>query len=91
MEGGKGSVCQCQCQCQVIVLILLFSSDSIFYSVLVKSNGKGGIQEVYRVRLPGNPVIGEGKVSERSEAKRASLDEDENTRDESREMKWLQT
>jgi len=66
VEGGKGSVCQCQCQ--VIVLILLFSSDSIFYSVLVKSNGKGGIQEVYRVRLPGNPVIGEGKVSERSEA-----------------------
>jgi len=37
------------------------SGASLFYSVLVKSDGRGSIQEVYRVRLPGNPVIGEGK------------------------------
>ena len=41
---------------------------SINYSVLVKSDGKGGIQEIYRVRLPGNPVIGEGKPENQNHA-----------------------
>lgn len=41
---------------------------SIFYSVLVKSDSKGNIQEIYRVRLPGNPVIGEGKPENQNHA-----------------------
>lgn len=41
---------------------------SLFYSVLVKSDGRGSIQEVYRVRLPGNPVIGEGKPENQNHA-----------------------
>jgi len=39
-----------------------------FYSVLVKSNGKGGINEIYRIRLPGNPVVGEGKPENQNHA-----------------------
>ena len=42
--------------------------ESIFYSVLVKSDGEGGITEIYRVRLPGNPVIGEGKPENQNHA-----------------------
>ena len=34
------------------------SGASAFYSVLVKSDGKGSIKEIYRVRLPGNLIIG---------------------------------
>ena len=41
---------------------------SAFYSVLVKSDGCGGIQEIYRVRLPGNPVLGEGKPENQNHA-----------------------
>jgi len=41
---------------------------SLFYSCLVKSDGKGKIQEVYRVQLPGNPVIGEGKPENQNHA-----------------------
>ena len=41
---------------------------SVYYSVLVKSDRKGGIQEIYRVRLPGNPVIGEGKPENQNHA-----------------------
>lgn len=41
---------------------------SIFYSVLLKSDGRGNIQEVYRVRLPGNPVLGEGKPENQNHA-----------------------
>lgn len=44
------------------------SGASLFYSVLVKSDGRGSIQEVYRVRLPGNPVIGEGKPENQNHA-----------------------
>jgi callose synthase len=44
------------------------SGASVFYSVLVKSDGKGKIQEVYRVRLPGNPVVGEGKPENQNHA-----------------------
>jgi callose synthase len=44
------------------------AGSSIYYSVLVKSNGKGKIEEVYRVRLPGNPVIGEGKPENQNHA-----------------------
>jgi len=44
------------------------SGASLFYSVLVKSDGKGHIQEIYRVRLPGNPVIGEGKPENQNHA-----------------------
>jgi callose synthase len=41
---------------------------AIYYSVLVKSDGKGNITEVYRVRLPGDPVIGEGKPENQNHA-----------------------
>jgi callose synthase len=41
---------------------------ALFYSVLVKSDGKGNIIDVYRVRLPGNPVIGEGKPENQNHA-----------------------
>eukprot|EP00531_Pseudo-nitzschia_arenysensis_P008982 CAMPEP_0116126230 /NCGR_PEP_ID=MMETSP0329-20121206/6225_1 /TAXON_ID=697910 /ORGANISM="Pseudo-nitzschia arenysensis, Strain B593" /LENGTH=2134 /DNA_ID=CAMNT_0003620307 /DNA_START=237 /DNA_END=6641 /DNA_ORIENTATION=- len=41
---------------------------SLYYSVLVKSDGKGNILELYRVRLPGNPVIGEGKPENQNHA-----------------------
>lgn len=41
---------------------------AVYYSVLVKSDGRGGIQEVYRVRLPGNPVLGEGKPENQNHA-----------------------
>ena len=41
---------------------------TVYYSVLVKSDGKGKILEVYRVRLPGNPVIGEGKPENQNHA-----------------------
>lgn len=41
---------------------------SIYYSVLVKSDGNGGIEEIYRVRLPGNPVVGEGKPENQNHA-----------------------
>uniref|UniRef100_A0A7S4EG16 1,3-beta-glucan synthase n=1 Tax=Pseudo-nitzschia australis TaxID=44445 RepID=A0A7S4EG16_9STRA len=41
---------------------------ALYYSVLVKSDGKGNILEVYRVRLPGNPVIGEGKPENQNHA-----------------------
>ncbi|KAL7564229.1 hypothetical protein ACA910_012257 [Epithemia clementina (nom. ined.)] len=44
------------------------SGASIYYSVLVKSDGKGSIREIYRVRLPGNPVIGEGKPENQNHA-----------------------
>lgn len=44
------------------------SGASIFYSVLLKSDGRGNIQEVYRVRLPGNPVVGEGKPENQNHA-----------------------
>lgn len=44
------------------------SGASVFYSVLVKSDKDGGIQEIYRVRLPGNPVIGEGKPENQNHA-----------------------
>jgi callose synthase len=41
---------------------------AIYYSVLVKSDGKGSIIEVYRVRLSGDPVIGEGKPENQANA-----------------------
>lgn len=44
------------------------SGASVFFSVLVKSNGKGKIEEIYRVRLPGNPIIGEGKPENQNHA-----------------------
>jgi len=44
------------------------SGAADFYSVLMKSDRKGGIQEVYRVRLPGNPVLGEGKPENQNHA-----------------------
>ena len=44
------------------------SGAAVYYSCLVKSDGNGGIQEVYRVRLPGNPVLGEGKPENQNHA-----------------------
>merc|ERR1719506_3201833 len=39
-----------------------------FYSCLVKAGDNGDPAEVYRVRLPGNPVIGEGKPENQNHA-----------------------
>ncbi|KAH8055610.1 1,3-beta-D-glucan synthase [Aureococcus anophagefferens] len=39
-----------------------------FYSCLVKAGEDGNPAEVYRVRLPGNPVIGEGKPENQNHA-----------------------
>jgi len=39
-----------------------------FYSVLVKAGDAGKMEEVFRVRLPGNPVIGEGKPENQNHA-----------------------
>ncbi|KAL7541715.1 hypothetical protein ACHAXR_012973, partial [Thalassiosira sp. AJA248-18] len=44
------------------------SGEMAFYSCLVKSNGSGKIQELYRVRLPGNPILGEGKPENQNHA-----------------------
>jgi callose synthase len=44
------------------------SGAATYCSVLIKSDGKGGIQEIYRVRLPGDPVIGEGKPENQNHA-----------------------
>ena len=41
---------------------------SAFYSVLLKCDGCGSIQERYRVRLPGNRVLGEGKPDNQKHA-----------------------
>ena len=40
---------------------LSHTDEMAFYSCLVKSDGSGTIQEIYRVRLPGNPILGGGK------------------------------
>ena len=49
--------------------------DQTFYSVLIKGDTLGddkvkphGIQEVYRIKLPGNPVLGEGKPENQNHA-----------------------
>jgi callose synthase len=44
------------------------SGQMHFYSCLVKSNGNGKIVELYRVRLPGNPILGEGKPENQNHA-----------------------
>lgn len=44
------------------------SGAAVFYSVLIKSDGNGGVEEIYRVRLPGNPVLGEGKPENQNHA-----------------------
>lgn len=44
------------------------SGEMAFYSCLVKSNGNGKIQEIYRVRLAGNPILGEGKPENQNHA-----------------------
>lgn len=44
------------------------AGESVYYSVLLKSDGRGNIQEVYRVRLPGDPVLGEGKPENQNHA-----------------------
>ena len=48
---------------------------SQFYSVLIKATQDGepgedgsGIQKIYSVRLPGNPVLGEGKPENQNHA-----------------------
>lgn len=50
--------------------------DNIYYSVLIKhdllavnkTNNKYGVKEVYRVKLAGNPVLGEGKPENQNHA-----------------------
>eukprot|EP00979_Chaetoceros_neogracilis_P015538 scaffold6112_cov265-Chaetoceros_neogracile.AAC.1 len=44
------------------------SGTAVSYSVLIKSDGNGGVEEIYRVRLPGNPVLGEGKPENQNHA-----------------------
>ena len=39
-----------------------------FYSCLGKSDGNGMIKELYRIRLPGNPILGEGKPENQNHA-----------------------
>ena len=43
------------------------SGEMAFYSCLVKSSN-GKIVELYRVRLPGNPILGEGKPENQNHA-----------------------
>lgn len=43
-------------------------NEYTYFSVLVKSDGNGGITEVYRVRLPGNAIVGEGKPENQNHA-----------------------
>eukprot|EP01041_Mallomonas_annulata_P000789 gene789-1528_t len=42
--------------------------DMAFYSVLIKGDKISKIKEVYRVKLPGNPVLGEGKPENQNHA-----------------------
>lgn len=44
--------------------------DAAFYSVLIKGDAlsKNGVKEVYRIKLPGNPVLGEGKPENQNHA-----------------------
>lgn len=44
------------------------SGNSLYYSCLIKSDRQGSVQEIYRVRLPDNPVIGEGKPENQNHA-----------------------
>lgn len=44
------------------------SSNLEYFSVLIKAGDGGEIQEVYRVKLPGNPVFGEGKPENQNHA-----------------------
>ena len=39
-----------------------------WYSVLVRSDGDGGVLEECRIRLPGNPILGEGKPENQNAA-----------------------
>lgn len=44
--------------------------DLAYYSVLIKHDetAKGKVREVYRVKLPGNPIVGEGKPENQNHA-----------------------
>jgi len=44
--------------------------EMMYYSVLIKSNNptNNSVKEVYRVKLPGNPVMGEGKPENQNHA-----------------------
>ena len=45
------------------------SGESYFYSVLIRAaDDKKTIEEIYRVRLPGNPILGEGKPENQNHA-----------------------
>ena len=44
------------------------SSAISLYSVLVRGNSGGSIQEVFRIKLPGNPILGEGKPENQNHA-----------------------
>jgi callose synthase len=44
-------------------------AEGVFYSVLIKWDAiENSIVEVYRVRLPGNPIVGEGKPENQNHA-----------------------
>jgi callose synthase len=58
----------CYPHLRVAYIHLNRSGASVFYSVLVKCDGRGKIQEIYRVCLPGNPVLGEGKPENQNHA-----------------------
>eukprot|EP00964_Phaeocystis_antarctica_P081333 scaffold50881_cov30-Phaeocystis_antarctica.AAC.1 len=40
---------------------LPLTETEYWYAVLVRSDGDGGVLEESRLRLPGNPILGEGK------------------------------
>ncbi|KAJ1413457.1 glycosyl transferase [Ochromonadaceae sp. CCMP2298] len=43
--------------------------EAVFYSVLIKHNqASNSPKEVYRIKLPGNPIIGEGKPENQNHA-----------------------
>ena len=45
------------------------SGESNFYSVLIRAaDDKKTIEEIYRVRLPGDPILGEGKPENQNHA-----------------------
>ena len=47
---------------------LPLTETEYWYAVLVRSDGDGGVLEESRLRLPGNPILGEGKPENQNAA-----------------------
>jgi hypothetical protein len=52
-------------------------SEMHYYSVLIRGvtseSGEKSVEEIYRVKLPGNPVLGEGECRELSRGRGLAL------------------